>query len=198
MKRIFFTCLLCVCAASVFASDLPESAADLAFHKLSVKVKKQQLASKDCEKLGFVDEEKNNIEYEYDGYVYDLEFRNNEALALGDLQVECRFFYTLEKSWRTSRKRDSETEQKFERCSLQVGLDAGSKYKVKTDPFVIQSRALPSGYYYNNGKPEVVEAEKDGLWVRVSFKTADGRTIHHDFCEPKSLSSRVAWDGKSP
>lgn len=197
MKRICLIFLLFAFTVFAFGFDPPESGEEVAFKKLSLKIGKEKLKSKDCETLGFANEEHGDTEYDYAGYVYELEFRNNEQAGLNDLKVECRFFYTVENSWRTTRKRDSEIEHKHESCILQIGLDAASKYKANTKPFVLQSRSLPSGYYYNNGEAEVVEAKEDGLWVRISCTLPDGKKLERYFCEPASLSTRISWDAAS-
>jgi len=167
-----------------------------AFEKLSLRIKKEKLSGRECTKAGVASRERRNTDYEYDGYVYALEFRNNSEVRLKNLTVECRFFYTVKSSWRSA-KRASKTEQKYEAHSFRAAMDASSKYKAETEPFVICSHSLPSGYYYYDRAAEVVEARADGLWVRVSYTMPDGNRLSRDFCEPSSLLNRKSWDGNS-
>ena len=133
---------------------------------------------------------------EYEGRLYTLDIRNRTEVALENLSIECRFFYTVEKRWRTLKSKTVE-KLEYEQCSLSSDVDAGEKLQLQTEPFIINSWELQSGVFKMNGDPEVVESSEEGLWVKVSYTTPDGDTITRDFCDPSSLSSRVNWEEKT-
>lgn len=204
MKKQYVFTLFFVLSMAIgltFASDSQESPEEAAFNKLAMKIKSQKLSSKELEKLGFGDEKEDETEIVYEGKVYNLELRSNAEVELSNLQIECRFFYTEERQWfggNVSRdkalQRRDESEQKHIAYSLSLTMGPRSKEKMKTDPFVVRSHSHPSHFYYKDGSPDVVEAKPDGLWVKVTYKTPAGETLTRDFCEPKSLSSRVEWN----
>lgn len=210
MKKRINLHLICLalftCSTLVYGDDVSGGSKEDAFQKLALRIKEERLNGKDCEKLGFVDQTGGKItvtggtqmsfDNEYEGRQYQLELRNKEQADLTEMKIECRFFYVEESSWRTG-SRKSKEEIKHIDSSFPYSVGAGARAKVKTDPFVMNSYAAPSGVYFSNGDAEVVESKPDGLWVRITYKTPDGEELQRDFCEPESLSSRVSWDGKS-
>jgi len=188
-------------AVPCMAQDAPTelSPRELFEKKLSLKIKESRLSGKEVKKLGFEDnEEKTDVDY--DGFVYMLEFRNGAEFAFDDLKVECRLFFTEESHWRTHQMgvnsatgSKSKSEQKYYEDSLEMSLKPMGRYKPETRPFVIQSWALTSGYYFDSGAADEVDSDVDGLWVRVYYTTPDGEKLQRDFCEPKSLLTRTKW-----
>ncbi len=196
-----------------FAADAEPSAQEQAFKKLRLKIAEERLSEKDCAELGHVDttggkmtvtsvgadggtKSQRSFENGFEGRRFQMGFRNNATVDLEDLKIECRFFYTEEREWRTG-SRKTEEEIKYMDCILSSTVGAGGKISLQTDPFVMQSYEYPSGVYNSGGKAEVLESSPEGLWVRVTCVMPDGKALTRDFCEPKSLSSRVDWDGKS-
>ncbi len=205
MKRKIYPVLLVVwfaCLGLVLGDDSEEKA----FSKLSVRIKEERLNGKDCEELGFFDKTggKMNVrrgknksqmsfENEYKGRRYQLSLRNNQPVDLTEMTVDCRFFYKVERVWRT-KKSDSKEEIKYRECSFVYTAEASSKGQLETKPFVVNSHKAPSGVYYGNGKAEVVKSKPCGLWVKVSYITSEGQKLERDFCEPETLSNRVVWN----
>ncbi len=209
MKRKIHSVLLVVlfsCSGLVLGDDSEEEA----FSKLSLRIKEERLNGRDCEKLGFVDEtggkmdvsrsnghkSQMSFDNDFEGRRYQLSLRNNEPVDLTEMNIECRFFYMVESVWRT-KKSDSKEEVKHKECSFVYTAKASSKGQLETEAFVVNSCKAPSGVYYRNGDPEVVESKPKGLWVKVNYTTSDGQTLERDFCEPKTLSNRVTWDRTS-
>lgn len=199
---IIFSCLVIVglgVAESFSAADQ-----EAAFDALAVKIKEDSLSGKEVKKLGFIDKD-DKTDIDYDGFVYTLEFRNRSSASLNDLEVECRFFYTLDSLWRSvvfnysgdGKNAREKSEQKYYEDSLSLSLQPNERYKAETRSFVIESWSLTSGYYFSSGTADRVDADPDGLWVRVSYKTSSGEMVTRDFCEPESLFDRVSWNGKS-
>ena len=215
MGHRFVRLILCLMfAVPCLAQDaLPDDQlVDLFQKRLALRIKAERLSEKDCEELGFVDETGGRIqvtstgpererssrsfENEYEGRQYLLDFRSTAEVELKDLKIECRFFYTVENTWRVI-YRKTEEELKYKDCQLSASVGAGEKVHLETDPFIMNSWAMPSGVYQSSGEPDVVECSPEGLWVRVTYSTSGGKKITRDFYEPKSLSSRMTWDGKS-
>ena len=198
--------LLALSACLRAGADSPEATA---FNKLTLQMKKNKLSARECDDLQALrekekqrqkDNENSHTEYEYDVIEYNLTIQNRGDIPLKGLIIECRYFYTEERQWRTKKTKDEE-EQKHITCFLAESLEPRSKINLKTDPFSLESRELPSGYYYIGkwkGKAEVVEADPDGLWVKVRYEATDGSMMEKDFCDPKSLSSRVEWMDEEP
>ena len=206
MKRYYIPIVLFMLGAFTVSVSTAESLEEVAFEKLSVRIKKEKLSSKDCEELGHVDKTGGKVnlnrggqmsfKHKFEGCQYQLDLRNNQPINFEQLKIECRFFYTVERSWRARKKR-SEEELKYFDWSSSVSLKASTKDRVTTDPFVMHSSEVASGVYFNNGDPEVVDCSEEGLWVKVTYTTPDGEKEERDFCQPSSLSNRVTWDGKS-
>ena len=196
--------LLALSAGLQAGADSPEATA---FNKLTVRMKKNRLSARECDELQALREkerqrykdsdERHNTEYEYDVLEYDLTLQNRGDIPLNGLKIECRYFYTEERQWRTKKTRDEE-KQKHITCHLNASLESKSRTNLKTKQFIMKSSELPSGHYYYSGQAEVVEAKPDGLWVKVRYKDTDGSMVERDFCDPKSLSSRVEWVNEEP
>jgi hypothetical protein len=202
MKLIQFAMVLAL-ATSLQSAAAPEqpSEAELAFDKLSVGISSEKMTRRECDELGELyakekqrqeDNADSHTEYHFEGWRYELTLRNSADLPVSGLKMECRLFYTEKRMWRT-RKSKKETEQKYEACSIETSLKSNDKVTLMTEPLITAAWDLPSGYYYNNGNAETVEADPDGFWVRITYKTPEGSTRVRDFCEPKTLSSRVQW-----
>jgi hypothetical protein len=136
---------------------------------------------------------------------YSLTLQNRGDIPLNGLKIECRYFYMENREWRvhmTTRTKATEAkeeeEQKHISCFLAASLESGSRTNLKTEQFVMESWELPSGYYYKSGDPDLVEAKPDGLWVKVRYEDTDGSMLEKNFCDPKSLSSRVEWVKEEP
>ncbi len=213
MKRKIHSVLFVVlfaCVALVLGDDSVSRSEEKAFSKLSLRIKEERLNGRDCEELGFVDKTggKMNVSFsgghesqvsfdnDFEGRRYQLSLRNNEPVDLVEMSVECRFFYLVESVWRT-KKSDSKEEMKHKECSFVHTAEASSRGQLETEPFVVNSHKAASGVYYGNGNPEVVESKPKGLWVKVTYTTSEGQKLERDFCEPKTLSNRVSWDGTS-
>ena len=204
-KKISVMVVFVCCSAMVFCEGSEGPAAEMtaaeAFKKLSVRMKKSKLKSKECEVLGFFDGRKERVDHEHEGCRYDFDLRNSTTVDLLDLKIECRFFYTEEKTWHASNtsaakevsKYRVKSHLKYHRCSFKSSLNARAKATLQTDPFMISSSSLQSGYYFLNDKPSKVETEAEGLWIKVTYTTPDGEKLARDFCAPKSLSSHVKW-----
>jgi len=195
-------------AATVFfhganAAEAPVTPKD-SFNRLLLKMTSEKLNQRESDRLGALYEQENqrqkdnrnsHTEYEFDGRVYHLELNNTTGVALNDLRIECRFFYTEKQVWRTIGS-DAVKEQMCIGDSLNATLQPGEKVELTTKPFITTSWALPSGYYYKDGKAEQGKVTPDGLWVKVTYETPDGEELVRDFCEPKTLSTRVEWIDK--
>lgn len=183
-----------LCSTDAGTPDSADKPASAGFaENLDLQISKTKLSSKECAKFGGIKGEKGNTDFEYDGCVYSLEFRNGGDMELRNLTVDCRYYYEMTESWRAN-KRESKTVQKHISHSFKItSLSSAAGYTAETVPFILESYSLPSGYYYNNGGAEVVESRPKGLWVRVSGTAPDGKKAHVDFCDPPALASRVTW-----
>ena len=186
-----------------FAEEFSAAEQEAAFDQLTLKIRQNSLNSKDIKKIG-MDDDAEKMDIDFDGFEYVLDFRNRSLVEFADLKVECRFFYEEESLWRagqTSYGNDlkglSKIEQKYYEDSLDVSLKSGERYKTETQPFVIKSWVLDSGYYFSSGTPDRLDADPIGLWVKISFKTSSGETVARDFYESDSIPSRISWEGKS-
>lgn len=192
---LLFLSAFCLCGTGAGVPDQdgrtavqPEFA-----EKLDVQISKTKLSSKECAKLGSVKGEKNKTDFQYDGCIYSLEFRNGGDLNLRNLTVECRYYYEITESWRANKRQNQTVEKHFAHSFKIPELLSKAGYTAETAPFILESYSLPSGYYYNNGGAEVVESRPKGLWVRVSGTAPDGKKAYADFCDPPALASRVTW-----
>ncbi len=189
------TLLLCLGALTFAqAENSSEQLIEQAFKKrLYVEFERDKLSGKECEALGKVDERNENTTVEYDGYVYSLELKNRSDLDFENLHIECRLYYEEEKIWRTKRS-DKQKVVKYYDYSFDIPkLSSRTEINTNTAPFILFSRKLPSGWFYYNDSSDILESTEEGFWMRVSRTSLDGTTIHRDFCEPKSLPSRVDW-----
>ena len=190
---------------SIPGDEPPGVSAEEAFRKLSLRIREERLSGRDCEELGFTDktggkmnvssagyQSQMSFKNEYEGRRYQLDLRNNTPADLAGMKIQCRFFYTVESTWRVRGTR-SEEEIKHSDWALVCSVGANERTQMETEPFVMNSRAVPSGVYFSNGDAEVVEAKAEGVWVKVTYTTPDGRELQREFCEPASLSSRVSW-----
>ncbi len=184
---------MCLCLA-IFAPSLTLNASEL-----SMRIKRERLSKKECKQLGFEEHEEGRTDVEYDGYRYILEFRNAGDTEFKNLKVSCRCYYVEEHYWDGGGLGNSKDVKRVENIQhksdmLKVdSIDPKGRIKEEAGPFVLSSTSLRGGYYYSSGKADRVTSDLKGLWVRVSYTAADGRTIQRDFCDPQSLSSDVTW-----
>lgn len=209
-KSRWFRPVVCFATGLIFAASCPAqtvsdelSVKDQFENKLSLRIKEQRMRSKELKNLGFVNDS-NKMDVDYDGCIYTIDFLNRAAVALNDLKVECRFFYEEQSVWRAGPisatediKYREEEAVKYQEDVFELSLESMSRNKQETPPFIIKSWLLAPGIYFSDGTADKQKSEVLGLWVRIKYKTPDGRTLERDFCEPSSLSSRVTWDGKS-
>jgi hypothetical protein len=161
--------------------------------KLSLTMEKTKLSSKECQNLGFKEKEEKGTDYEYDGCTYSLELRNNSNVDLQNLIVECRFYYEVTESWRAKKRENTVTIKHMDKSVKIEKLQAQSEHSAEAGPFVLGSRSIPSGYYYDSGGAEVVESKPKGFWVKVFWTTPGGEKLTADFCEPSSLALKNSW-----
>lgn len=168
--------------------------------QFSVRIKQQRIKGKELKKRGLIDESK-AADIDFDGFAYELDFRNGSPASFNDLKVECRFFYSEAKSG-ISGPMGGDTGLgdpivRYQAEEMTCSVKSDGRYKIETRAFIIQSWRLPGGYYFSDGTPNRQECDEEGLWVRVTYTTPDGQELQRDFCDSKSLSERVTWDGKS-
>ncbi len=166
-----------------------------AFEELSVRIKRKNLSRKECEQEGKVFGKKGSSEFEYDGFVYSLSFKNRGGVRLNNLNVECEFFYGTKEQISSLFGEGSWHEKSgVEDCMLKkISIDAGQKSVAQTPPFILESYHTDSDVYYQDGSPTTVESDPVGLMVRVSCPMMDGSDVYRDFYEKSSLSSKVSW-----
>lgn len=164
-----------------------------AFERLSLRIRQRKLSRDECERAGKISGEMGAADYDYKGFAYTLEYKNRGEIQLTDLNVSCRFYYEREEEWRAMKHR-KKSEISYETYSHRIPkLSPGGIVKAETSPFVLESYDIPSGMYYIGGKAEVVDSRPKGLWVRVTYTTAEGCRVYRDFCSPSSLSSKMTW-----
>ncbi len=171
------------CMAQELSSKL--SSKELFEKNILLKIKQSRLKGRDLKEMGY-ESDHGTADVDYDGFIYTLDFRNGSEVAFEDLKVECRFFYTEE-------SRSGKSEQKYYEDSLEMSLKPMGRYTFETQPFVLVSWDLRSGYYFGDGTTSNMDADADGLWVRVVYTTPDGKKLQRDFCKPESLSTRAKW-----
>ena len=152
--------------------------------------------------LGHIEGMQGEVDYEYDGFMHSLEFRNRGSIELSDLSIQYRCFYEIDKQWRgvqqagVSQRGKHVSKVEFEKGSFKISsLGAAKKHKKEVGPFVLTSWQLAGDHFFTGDDPEKADSSLLGLWVRVSFTTPDGRNLIRDFCDPKTLSQKkkVNW-----
>lgn len=161
--------------------------------KLSLEMDQGKLSSKECKELGLKNKNENHRVCEFDGYNYALTLSNNSDMDFPNVTVECRFYYEVTESWRTMKSRSVVTQKYFNQSIKIPKLLARSEHSAEVGPFVLESNSIPSGFYYNDGSAEAIEAKPKGLWVKVFWTAPDGKKLTADFSDPESLSAKTAW-----
>lgn len=201
-KWVVGVCVL-VSSCVLAQEDLTAESESVVFEKLlDLSIRENKLSKKDLRDLVADDDEDEEVEVEYDGFSYVLEFRNKGTVELAGLDVQYRFYYELDQHWRrvqqvgVNQTSEDKTEIKFQDGSFSISSALPVKrLKEEAGPFVVKSWRLSGDHYFSGDTPEEADAKRLGLWVRVSYKTPDGMTLTRDFSDPSTLAEngKVIW-----
>jgi len=190
------SCLLPVAAFDKKSrSVLENEASHKAFEKITVHITQRKLSRDECERSGRIFGEKGSSDYDYEGFLYTLKFKNHGEISLKGLDIECRFFYEKESQVTSSYGIVTETKRtlKESRSSKIIWLGADRERTLEIPPFILESYDTDSGIYYADGTPTMIDEDPLGLWVRVNYETVDEYIVYRDFFRPGALSSKVSW-----
>jgi hypothetical protein len=132
------------------------------------------------------DEVKINI----DKVVYELTLENKGHTDLVNCTVEYMLFYEKEEFGS-----NADPALKYEAGKKMLEeLKCGDSANVVTKPAEMTTYKLPPGWVWTNGASTKSRDQVLGLWVKITRKSADGRTLVREYCEPGSLKEKHRWE----
>jgi hypothetical protein len=122
-------------------------------------------------KLGETKQKSNNTTYEQETWIYKINIKNRQPLAVGDLRVD---YWCFRREDGGKGKGSARIETSG---STNIAAIAGSSsVTVDTSEIILNKQKLDGGFYYINGASAIQSDGMGGLAVRVFDK--NGKEIH--------------------